>query len=182
MLHQYSDQGEPLPELHLDARLASSGLVLRELRAGDGGWIVHRHGVLYAEEYGWDQRFEALVARVVADFIERNDTARECAWVAEQDGRIVGSVFVARHSDHEARLHLLLVEPEVRGHGLGGRLIEQSLRFARKAGYRRMTLWTNEVLAAARHLYGKAGFQLLHAEPHARFGENMMGETWGREL
>lgn len=102
--------------------------------------------------------------------------------MAERDGRIVGSVFVARHCDDEARLHLLLVEPEARGHGLGKRLIEQSLGFARQAGYRRMTLWTNEVLAAARHLYGKAGFQLLHTEPHALFGENMVGETWGRDL
>lgn len=156
--------------------------LLRELRPGDGGWIVHRHGVLYAAEYGWDTRFEGLVAGVVGRFLEDHDPLREGAWVAERDGRVAGSVMVRRHSDTEARLHLLLVEPEARGSGLGSRLIDECIGFARQAGYERMSLWTNAVLAAARHLYEKAGFRLVQSEPHDRFGEGMIGETWERDI
>lgn len=159
-----------------------SDFVLRELRPGDGEWIVYRHGVLYAAEYGWDARFEELVSGVMSRFLERRDPVRERAWVAERDGRIVGSVMVRRHTDTEARLHLLLVEPEARGSGLGSHLVEECIRFARAAGYERISLWTNEVLADARRLYQKAGFRLLHSEPHDHFGQGMVGETWALDL
>lgn len=159
-----------------------SDFLLRGLHPGDAGWIVHRHGVLYAAEYGWDTRFEALVAGVMSRFLEEHDAGREHAWIAERDGHIVGSVLVRKHTEKEARLHLLLVEPEARGSGLGMRLIDECIGFAREAGYEKISLWTNEVLAAARHLYEKAGFHRVHSEPHDLFGKGMVGETWEREL
>ena len=159
-----------------------SDFVLRELRSIDGDWIVYRHGVLYAAEYGWDERFEALVSGVMARFLEYHDPVRERGWVAEWGGRVAGSVIVRRYTDTEARLHLLLVEPEARGRGLGSRLVEECVLFARTAGYERMSLWTNAVLADARRLYRKAGFRLLYSEPHELFGDGMVGETWGRDL
>lgn len=155
---------------------------LREMRPGEGDWIVRRHGALYAAEYGWSEPFETLVAGTMARYLEEHDPACERAWVAERDGRIVGSVMVRRHSDTEARLHLLLVEPEARGSGLGAMLVDESIRFARRAGYQRMSLWTNEVLVAARRLYARAGFRRVASEPHELFGEGMVGETWEREL
>jgi len=152
--------------------------LLRSHRPGDMGWIIHRHGTLYAEEYRWDETFEALVAEIAAKFIRTFDPKREHCWIAEREGEIVGSVFLVRKSPTVGQLRLMYVEPKVRGLGIGSRLVEECLRFARQVGYRKVVLWTNSVLVAARHIYEKAGFRLIHSEPHRSFGHDLVGETW----
>jgi len=156
--------------------------LLRQHQPGDMGWIVHRQGILYAEEYGWDGTYEAFAAEIVAQFIKNYDPKRERCWIAEKDGERVGAVFVAKASEEIARLRLLHVEPETRGLGIGTRLVEECIRFARQAGYQKMTLWTQSILHAARHIYKQAGFQVVSEEQHHTFGKDLTAETWELDL
>lgn len=161
---------------------STATFLLRPHEPGDMGWVVHRHGVLYAQEYGWDEQFEALVAGIVAKFIQHYDPKRERCWIAEKDGEIVGSVFLVKRSATVAQLRLMLVEPKARGLGLGTRFVSECVRFARHSGYQKITLWTNSVLRAARHIYQSGGFKLVHSEPHHSFGHDLVGETWELKL
>lgn len=156
--------------------------LLRQHVPGDMGWVVQRHGVLYAREYGFDERFEALVAGIVARFIEHLDPAHERCWIAERAGRQIGCVFLVKASPTVAKLRLFLVEPEVRGLGVGKRLVEECLRFARSAGYRKVRLWTQSNLFAARHIYERAGFRCIEREPHHSWGQDLVSETWELRL
>jgi DNA-binding MarR family transcriptional regulator/GNAT superfamily N-acetyltransferase len=155
---------------------------LRPPRPGDFGWVVQRHGVLYAEEYGWDESFEALVARIVADYMDHRDPKRESAWIAEVDGEPVGCVFCCKKEENVAQLRLLLVEPSIRGMGIGTRLVDECVRFARRAGYGHVMLWTNDVLEDARRVYERAGFERVGEEPHHSFGHELVGQNWWRKL
>ena len=166
----------------LDPRAPPPAVTVRGPRPGDLGWIVERHGRLYAEEYGWDASFEALVAQIVAGFAAGHDPARERAWIAEVDGAAAGSVLCVREDDEVAKLRLLLVEPRARGLGLGARLVDECIGFARGAGYRELRLWTNDVLVHARRVYERAGFALVASEPRPQFGADLVSQTWARPL
>ena len=155
---------------------------LRDLQPGDMAWVIHRQTVLYAQEYGWNNEFEALAAEIGAKFIREFDPRWERCWMAESQGQVIGSVFVVRQDDSTAKLRMLYVESSARGMGVGSRLVNECLAFARQAGYQRMVLWTNSVLVDARRIYERAGFTLLEEEPHHSFGKNLIGQVWGREL
>jgi DNA-binding MarR family transcriptional regulator/GNAT superfamily N-acetyltransferase len=179
---QVVDSVQTVRRLLGDMEEAKTSYLLRPHQPGDMGWIVHRQAILYADEYGWDGTYEALAAEIVAQFIKNYDSKRERAWVAERDGERVGAVFVARGSDQIVRLRLLHVERQARGLGIGKRLVEECMRFARQAGYQKMTLWTQSILHAARHIYKKAGFQVVHEEKHHSFGKDLTAETWELNL
>ena len=171
----------------IERLLGNSGVsappaILRDPRPGDMGWVVQSHGALYASEYGFDTSFEALVAEIAARFLTSFDASRERCWIADIDGAQVGSVFLVRHTDDVAKLRLLLVAPAGRGQGLGRRLVAECLVFAQACGYRKITLWTQSVLVAARRIYQDAGFVLVASEPRRSFGQSLIGETWEREF
>ncbi len=158
------------------------GYLLRAPRPGDMGWVVQRNAAVYAEEFGWDSSYEALVARIVADYVDHRDPAAEAAWIAEVDGAPAGCVFCVRENATTARLRLLLVEPWARGLGIGARLVEEVLHFARQTGYSHITLWTNDVLVDARRIYQRAGFTLDNENRHHSFGKDLTGQNWSRRL
>jgi GNAT superfamily N-acetyltransferase len=172
----------PLPPLEIAHQAKGKHLRLRPPGPGDMGWVVHRHGALYAAEYGWDWTFEALVAQVVSEFVLKHNPARERCWMAELDGRVVGSAFVVEKSAEIAKLRLVYVEPDARGLGISRHLLDASLVFARATGYAKMMLWTNRNLLAARGLYASAGFVMTLEEPYHGFGHNLVGETWECDL
>lgn len=163
-------------------RKSDSEIVLRQPRPGDLGWVVARHAELYLEEYGWAENFEGLCAQIIADFAGKFDSKRERCWIAEMDGQNVGSVFLVKDSETVARLRLLLVDPVTRGRGLGARLTQECIRFARQSGYRSITLWTHQVLTAARHTYERAGFRLTSSEKRRSFGHDVVSEHWDLSL
>lgn len=166
------------------ATAAAPSIFIRLHQPGDVGWVVQAHGELYFREHGWDERFEALVARVVAAFIDAFDPKRERCWIAERDGTRVGCIFLVKHPEREgvAQLRLFLIDPSARGQGLGHRLVSECVSFARRAGYHTITLWTQDVLLAARHIYGKAGFKLVKEERHNSFGYDLNAQVWERSL
>lgn len=180
-----AQRGELLAALHAIRRLLQperapegEGYVLRSLRSGDIGWIIHRQAVLYAEEYGWDATYEALVAEILAAFLKSFDPAAEDAWIAERQGVVVGSIFLVKASREVAKLRLLYVEPSARGLGIGTHLVNECIRSARQKQYRTLTLWTNDVLVSARRIYEAAGFRLVQQEPHHSFGKDLVGQNW----
>lgn len=190
MLDRLTDQNEKrLIEAMIDVQdLLSSRApspreaILRNHRPGDMGWVVQQHGALYAREFDWDISFEGMVADIVAKFLQEFDPKRERCWIAEIDGQQVGSVFLVKHSDEVAKLRLLIVDPSTRGLGLGKRLVDECVGFARECGYKKITLWTQSMLLAARGIYVAAGFQHIATEPHRSFGHDLIGETWELKL
>jgi DNA-binding MarR family transcriptional regulator/N-acetylglutamate synthase-like GNAT family acetyltransferase len=180
--HQVIEAMDTIARLLGDRRPAAAPYLLRTHQPGDMGWVIHRHGAIYARERGYNAEFEALVARICADFLDRFDPTGERCWIAERHGAIVGSVFVVRKSKTVAKLRLLLVEADARGLGIGRRLVDECVRFARDAGYRTLTLWTQSDLDAARHLYKQAGFRRVHEEAHRSFGQELVAETWELRL
>jgi GNAT superfamily N-acetyltransferase len=162
--------------------LKSAANHLRPHRPGDMGWVISRHGALYAQEYGWDGTFEALVAEICAKFISEFDSARERCWIAEDDAGPLGCVFVVKKNATTAQLRMLLVEPRARGLKLGARLVDEAVAFARASGYKKMTLWTNDILHAARHIYVDRGFKLVKEEKHHSFGKDLVGQHWDSRL
>jgi DNA-binding MarR family transcriptional regulator/N-acetylglutamate synthase-like GNAT family acetyltransferase len=160
----------------------SAEVTLRGHRPGDMGWVVQAHGRLYFEEYGWDERFEALVAGIASEFVKNFDRERERCWIAEMGGELVGSVFVVKQSRTVAKLRLLIVEPKARGRGLGKRLVEECVAFARGKGYRKLVLWTQSNLVVAREIYAKTGFKRVKRQPHQEFGVRLVGEYWELKL
>ncbi|VTU32378.1 DNA-binding transcriptional repressor MarR [Variovorax sp. PBL-H6] len=168
------------PEAHPPAKPRTA--VLREPRPGDIGWVVQQHGELYAREYGWNSEFEALVAEIAGEFLRKFEPEWEHCWIAELDGERVGAVFLVRKSATVAQLRLLLLAPRARGLGLGARLTDECIGFARRKGYRKMVLWTNSCLLAARHIYATRGFELVKSEPYEGFGQQLVGETWELKL
>lgn len=185
-----SQAQDPFDHPPTSAESPTPAVRLRGHRPGDIGWVASRHGALYAAEFGWDERFEALVARIGADFIDRFDATREACWIAEREGRPLGCVFLVQARDEQsgepapgiAQLRLLLIEPAARGLGLGKQLVAECERFARERGYRRIRLWTNSVLLAARGIYAASGYRLLATEAHHSFGQDLVGEIWELEL
>ncbi len=166
-----------------DGRGAKGDVALRRLRPGDMGWIIHRQTVLYAEEYGWDWTYEGLASRILGAFVAEFDPAREDGWVAERGGAILGSMFLMKSDDPRiAKLRLLYVEPSARGTGLGRKLVDACIARARELGYSQLTLWTNDILVAARRIYQAAGFRLVSEEPHHSFGHDLVGQTWTLDL
>ncbi len=165
-----------------DVEPSADPFTLRPLKTGDIGWITHRQGLLYAQEYGWDQTYEALVAEILAAFVKKFDPAFENAWVAERNGVVVGSVFLVRASAATARLRLLYVEPSARGLGIGRDLVSRCIEFARSKDYETLSLWTNDVLVSARRIYEAAGFRLTQEERHHSFGKDLVGQTWELSL
>lgn len=160
----------------------SPAYILRNPQPGDMGWIIHRQAVLYAQEYGWNNEYEALVADILSKFVREFDPARERCWIAEKDGKVIGSVFIVRQDDTTAKLRLLYVDPCARGLGIGSRLVDECLRFSRQVGYTKMVLWTNSILTGARRIYDRAGFQLLEEEAHHSFGKDLVGQVLARDL
>lgn len=156
----------------------SESYQLRQPKPGDLGLIVHKHGAIYAQEYGWNEHFEALVSQIVADFITHFNPAKERCWIAEMEGEVVGSIFIVEESDKIAKLRLLLVDPKARGFGLGTKLVEECIDYSKNVGYEKIMLWTNSVLKEARHIYEKTGFKLVNEEKHHSFGQDLIGETW----
>lgn len=161
---------------------SSLSYILRNPQPGDMGWIIHRQAVLYAQEYGWNNEYEALVAEILAKFVREFDPARERCWIAEKDGKVIGSVFIVRQDDTTAKLRLLYVDPCARGLGIGSRLVDECLRFSRQVGYTNMVLWTNSILTGARRIYDRAGFELVEEEAHHSFGKDLVGQVLARDL
>jgi len=179
---QLIDAMQTIEHLLSAPKKSDRSFVLRPHQIGDIGWVIQRHGVVYAQEYGLNEEFESLIARIAADFLAAHDPKRERCWIAEKEGQNVGCVFLVTKTRTIAQLRLLLVEPSARGLGIGERLVNECIRFARNARYRKIILWTNNVLLAARHVYEKAGFRLILEEPHRMFGVSLIGETWELKL